>query len=201
MEKPAETQFPIHEFLARRWSPSIFADRAVEPEKLCSLLEAARWAPSSFNEQPWSFLIATQDDRAEYDRLLHCLVEFNQGWAQSAPVLMISVASLQFSHNGKDNRHAQHDVGLATENLVTQATALGLFMHGMAGFDVEKTRVTYAIPETYLPMAAWALGYPGELGALDPELRKREMESRERKPLCEFVFTGGWQNPASMVQR
>src|SRR5438093_6095624 len=93
MEKPAATLHPIHELLTRRWSPRAFADRAVEPEKLRSILEAGRWAPSSFNEQPWSYIVATKDDRAEFDRLLGCLVEFNQGWAQAAPVLMISVAS------------------------------------------------------------------------------------------------------------
>src|SRR5438067_11420928 len=111
MEKPAPAEHPIHELIARRWSPRLFSDRAVEPEKLRSVLEAARWAPSSFNEQPWSFIVATKDDPAEYERLLGCLVEFNQGWAKAAPVLFISVASLRFSRNQKENRHGMHDVG------------------------------------------------------------------------------------------
>ncbi len=200
MEKPAETKYPIHELLARRWSPRIFAERAVEVEKLRSLFEAARWAPSSFNAQPWSFIVATRDDPVEFERLLHCLVEFNQGWAKSASLLMISVTHLVFDHNGKENRHAFHDVGLATENLVIQAMALGLFAHGMAGFDVEKTRATYAIPDAFMPVAAWAIGYPGDPAKLDPQLRERELEPRVRKPTDAFVFTGGWQKTASAVR-
>ncbi len=200
MEKPAETQHPIHELLVRRWSPRAFADRAIEPEKLRSLLEAARWAPSSFNEQPWSFIVATKDDSAEYERLLGCLVEFNQGWAKAAPMLMISVASLKFAHNNKDNRHAMHDVGLASENLVIQATALGLFAHGMAGFDVEKARETYGIPDTHLPAAAWAIGYAGDTDSLDPQLRERELAPRERKQIAEFVFSGKWGKTAAVAR-
>ncbi|MEA3187213.1 MAG: hypothetical protein QOD99_1043 [Chthoniobacter sp.] len=192
MEKPAETQYPIHELLARRWSPRAFSERAVEPEKLRSLLEAARWSASSFNEQPWNFIVATKGNVAEYDRLLGCLVEFNKGWAKTAPVLLLSVASLRFSHNGKENRHAMHDVGLATQNLVVEATALGLFAHGMAGFDVEKARTTYEIPETHIPAATWALGYAGDPAQLDPETREREADPRVRKPISEFVFTGKW---------
>jgi nitroreductase len=199
MEKPAETAHPIHELLRRRWSPRAFAARPVEPGKLRSLLEAARWAPSSYNEQPWSFIVATKDDPAEYERLLSCLVEFNQGWAKAAPVLFISVASLRFSRNQKENRHAMHDVGLATENLVIQATALGLFAHGMAGFDVAKTREVYGIPDSHLPAAAWALGYPGEPEMLGTELHERELEPRERKPLDQFVFSGKWNQKSALV--
>lgn len=199
MEKPAETQYPIHELLARRWSPRVFADRTIAPENLRSLLEAARWAPSSFNEQPWSFIVATKDDPAEYQRLLHCLVEFNQGWAQTAPVLLISVAHLQFGRNGKANRHAFHDVGLASQNLVIEAIARGIFTHGMAGFDVEKTRATYGIPETHVPVAAWALGYAGDPATLDPQLHEREVEPRERKPLTDFVFGGKWGAAAPVL--
>ena len=134
MPKVAETRYPIHELLRERWSPRAFADRMVEPEKLRSLLEAARWAPSSSNEQPWSFIVATKEHAGEYERLLSCLVEGNVRWAQHAPVLMLSVATLVFERNQKPNRHAFHDVGLAVENLIIQGTALGLFVHQMAGF-------------------------------------------------------------------
>ncbi len=199
MEKPAETQHPIHHLLRRRWSPRAFADRPVEPEKLCSLLEAARWAPSSYNEQPWGFLIATRDDPAGHQRLLGCLVEGNIAWAQHAPVLMLSVAKLCFDRNGKPNRHAFHDVGLAAENLVIQATALGLVVHQMAGFHRDKAREVFEIPEGYEPVAAVALGYPGEPENLPDTLRDRERAPRGRKPLETFVFAGRWGQPSPLV--
>src|SRR6266702_6198279 len=126
MEKLAETQYPIHDLLRRRWSPRAFSDRRVEPDKLRSLWEAARWAASSFNEQPWSFIVATRQKQEEHARLLSCLVEKNQQWARLAPVLMVSVAKLKFEKTGKPNRHAFHDVGLAMGNLLVEATALGL---------------------------------------------------------------------------
>lgn len=200
MEKPADTQHPVHDLIRRRWSPRAFADRPVEPDKLRSVLEAARWAPSSFNEQPWSFIVATKDDREEYDRLLACLVEFNQGWARAAPVLFLSVAKLKFDKNQKDNRHAMHDVGLATGNLVLQATALGLFAHGMAGFNVEQARSAYSIPDSHAPMAAWALGYPADPESLEPEMRERELAPRSRHPLDRFIFRGSWKGIHPLVQ-
>ena len=192
MNKAAETRYPIHGLLRQRWSPRAFSDRMVEPEKLHSLLEASRWAPSSFNEQPWSFIIATKEDRIEYDRLLSCLVETNILWAQKAPVLMISVAKLHFTATGKPNRHAFHDVGLASENLVIQATSMGLFVHMMAGFYPDKVRELFKVPEGYEPVAAIALGYPGDPQILPERLRERELVPRSRKPLQEFVFTGQW---------
>ncbi|MGH7236266.1 MAG: nitroreductase family protein, partial [Nitrospiraceae bacterium] len=138
MDKPAQAQYPIHDLLQKRWSPRAFSGRAVEADKLRILFEAARWAPSSFNEQPWSFIVATKDDQANFDRLLRCLLEGNRAWARHAPVLRLSVAKLRFEEDGEPNRHAFHDVGLAVENLVIQATALGLVVHQMAGFDVQK---------------------------------------------------------------
>lgn len=199
MQKLAHTTYPIHELLRERWSPRAFADRIVEPEKLRSLLEAARWAPSSYNEQPWSFIVATKENRAEYDRLLSCLVEGNIRWAQHAPVLMLSVAKLSFDRNTKPNRHAFHDVGLAVESLVIQATALGLSAHQMAGFHADKARDLFGIPEGHEPVAAMALGYPGDLGSLPEDLRQREQALRTRKPLDAFVFAGHWGQPSSLV--
>ena len=199
MEKPAETQYPIHDLLRRRWSPRAFSDRMVEPDKLRSLWEAARWAPSSFNEQPWSFIVATKDDPVEFGRLLSCLVEGNIQWAQHAPVLMVSVARLSFEEDGKPNRHAFHDVGLAVANLIVQATALGLVVHQMAGFHPDKVREFYGVPEQYEPVAAIALGYPGDPQSLPERLRKRELAPRERKPLTEFVFSGRWGQMSPIV--
>src|SRR6266568_9079761 len=190
MEKLAETQYPIHDLLRRRWSPRAFSDRRVEPDKLRSLWEAARWAPSSFNEQPWSFIVATKEDEAEYARLLSCLVEGNIQWAQHAPVLMVSVAGLSFEKDGKPNRHAFHDVGQAAANLTVQATALGLMVHQMAGILPDKVRALYGVPEQYEPVAGIALGYPGDPPALPERLRQRDLAPRERQPFPDFVFTG-----------
>ena len=192
MEKPADARYPVHDLIRRRWSPRAFADRPVEPEKLRSLLEAARWAPSSFNEQPWSFIIATRENREEFERMLSCLVEGNVAWTKNAPVLMLSVAELKFERTGKPNRHAFHDVGLAAENLVIQATALGLVVHQMAGIHVEKAREVYHIPEGYEAVAGIAVGYPGDPATLPEPLREREQALRARKPLESFVFTGRW---------
>ena len=199
MEKPAETQYPIHDLLKRRWSPRAFSDRLVEPATMRSLLEAARWAPSSSNEQPWSFIVATKQDPAEYARLLSCLVEGNIQWAQHAPVLMVSVARLSFEENGKPNRHAFYDVGQAVANLIVQATALGLVVHQMAGFHPDKVRELFGVPEQYEPVAAIALGYPGDPQSLPERLRNRELAPRERKPLTEFVFSGRWGQTSPIV--
>jgi nitroreductase len=199
VEKPAKTQYPIHELLRRRWSPRAFSNRMVEPDSLRSLLEATRWAPSSYNEQPWSFLVAAKQDPAEHARLLSCLVEGNIQWAQHAPVLMVSVARLAFEDNGKPNRHAFHDVGQAVANLIVQATALGLVVHQMAGIHPEKIRELYSLPEGYEPVAGIALGYPGDPEALPERLRQRELAPRERKPVTEFVFTGRWGRTSPLV--
>jgi len=199
MRKLAETRYPIHELLRERWSPRAFADRMVEPEELRSLLEAARWAPSSFNEQPWSFIVATKQHPGEYERLLSCLVEGNVRWAQHAPVLMLSVAKLAFERNQKPNRHAFHDVGLAVENLVIQGMALGLFVHQMAGFHADRAREVYGIPEGYDPVAAMAIGYLDDPGRLPDDLREREVAPRIRKPLESFVFSGQWGQSSPLV--
>ena len=194
MDKPAQTQFPIHELLKKRWSPRAFDERPVEADKLLSLFEAARWAPSSNNGQPWRFLVARKESKAEYDRLFNCLVEGNQKWAHRAPVLLLSVAKLQFE-DGSANRHALHDTGMAAENLAIQATALGLVTHQMAGFDVEKARVDLKIPSGYEPVAMIAVGYPGELASLPDRLRERELQPRSRQPISEWTFSGQWGIP------
>ncbi len=194
MEKPAQTEYPIHELIKQRWSPLAFNSRPIESEKIGSLLEAARWAASCFNEQPWFFIVATQDNTQEYEKLFSCLVEANQKWAKDAPLLMLSVAKLSFQRNNKPNRHALHDVGLAMGNLTLQAQSLGLFLHQMGGFDADKARTLYNIPEDYEPVAAIAVGYPGNVNQLDADLQQRELSPRNRKPLTEFVFSGTWNN-------
>jgi nitroreductase len=199
MEKPADTQYPIHDLLRQRWSPRAFDDRPIEPEKLRSLFEAARWAPSSNNGQPWRFLVAAKENKAEYDRLFNCLVESNQAWAYRAPVLLLSVAKLQFE-DGSANRHALHDTGMAAENLAIQATALGLVTHQMAGFRIDQARADCQIPEGYEPVAMMAVGYPGDPSLLSDRLRARETQPRARKPVTEIVCSATWAHPASLLR-
>ena len=198
MEKPADTQYPIHDLLRRRWSPRAFDDRPIEPEKLRSLFEAARWAPSSNNGQPWRFLVATKEHKVEYDRLFNCLVEGNRQWAHRAPVLLLSVAKLQFE-DGSPNRHALYDTGMAVENLAVQATALGLVAHQMAGFDIARARADCQIPEGYELVAMMAVGYPGDPALLSDRLRERETQPRVRKPLSDFLYSATWEQPAPLL--
>jgi nitroreductase len=191
LKRPAETSTAIHDLIAHRWSPRAFESKPVEPEKLRSLLEAARWAPSSYNAQPWYFIVGTKDNPENYKRVLESLIEFNQGWAKNAPVLALSVAKLKFD-DGKPNRHAFHDVGQAAANLSLQAEALGLSVHQMAGIDPEKARKLFDIPADYEAVAGIAIGYAGEPASLPEGLRERELAPRQRKPLDSFVFTGQW---------
>ncbi|HEX8183120.1 MAG TPA: nitroreductase family protein [Blastocatellia bacterium] len=195
-EKEARTDYPVDQLMARRWSPRAFEDRAVEREKIMSLLEAARWAPSCFNEQPWRFLVFDGSSPEALERARGCLVEGN-AWALKAPVLLISVARDDFAHNEKPNRTAQHDVGLATENLLLQATKLGLAAHPMAGFHVERARSEFNVPEGFTILAMIAIGYQyrGSLDDLDEKLRARELAPRERKPISEVAFAGTWNAP------
>ncbi|MBM4138348.1 MAG: nitroreductase family protein [Nitrospira sp.] len=192
MHNPAQTDFPIHDLLALRWSPRAFAERPIEGDKVNSLFEAARWAPSSNNEQPWRFIVAGKDDEAQWNRLLACVEEGNRIWAVRAPMLILSVARLNFEKCDKPNRHALHDVGMATGNLVLQATALGLVARQMAGFDVEKARGDLNIPFGYEPVAMIAVGYPGDPRMLPDTLRQRELASRERRATSTFVYVGEW---------
>ena len=196
-ENPAPADYPIDNEIKRRWSPRLFDERrAVEREKIMSLLEAARWAPSCFNEQPWRYLVFDGSDADAMARARGCLVEGN-AWALKAPVLMISVARDNFSRNEKPNRTAQHDVGLASENLVLEAVEQGLAAHQMAGFDTERARNKFAIPEGFTVLAMIAIGYPyrGSLDDLDEKTRARELAARARKPVAEVAFAGTWDAP------
>jgi nitroreductase len=199
MSKLARTDYPIHDLLAKRWSPLAFADRPVPVDVLRRLLEAARWAPSSYNEQPWAFIVATKDKPDEFQRLLGCLVPGNQTWAKAAPVLMLTVARHNFTKNQKPNRHWFHDVGLAMGNLSAQATAEGLLVHQMAGIEVDKARAEYGIPQDWEAVAGAAIGYHGDPQQLPEQLQAREKAERTRKPLREFVFAGKWGAPSSLV--
>jgi nitroreductase len=181
----------IHDLLARRWSPRAFSSRPVEAAKLAQLFEAARWSPSSYNAQPWAFMVATREDAEGYTRLLSTLVEVNRQWAQQAPVLILAVAKLDFDHVARPNRHAFYDLGQAVANLTFQATALDLQIHQMGGFDPRSARELFAIPAGYEPVAVLALGY--REGA--PE----GPAARTRKPLTDFVYSGSWGRAATLV--
>jgi nitroreductase len=202
MNKEARSDYPLHDLIKRRWSPRSFAKRPVEREALLSLLEAARWAPSSGNEQPWRFIVTRKDEDVAFARLLASLDEGNQFWAKDAPVLMLSVAKMYRRDDvTRPNRTAVHDVGLAAENLVLQAMALDLYVHQMAGFDAKKARQAFQIPEHFEPIAAIAIGYLGDHNQLDEKLREREIAPRERKPLRELIFTEKWDERSSIIEK
>ena len=194
-EKPAPADHPIFELLARRWSTRAFSDRSVDRATLASLFEAARWAPSSGNGQPWSYLVATKDDHPEHERLASVLTPGNV-WAHKAPVLALSVATLHRAD--KPNRTALHDLGLANENLVIQAVSMGLAVHMMAGFHVDKARELFEIPVNHDPHAMMAIGYPGDPRSLPEDLRVKDVAPRQRKPIREFVFSGKFGELAAL---
>jgi nitroreductase len=196
VRKPAPVDHPIHDLLRERWSPRAYDDTPVERAVLLSLLEAARWAPSSFNEQPWRFVVADRHADAEaFARLLAALVESNQAWVRFAPVLGFSIAKLSFERTGKPNRHAWHDVGLAMGSLLVEATARGLAVHQMAGYDADKARAACGLPEGFEPVAAFTIGYstdPASLEKLEERTRAREAAPRTRRLVREFAFAGWW---------
>jgi nitroreductase len=200
MEKPAATKHDILDVLQRRWSPRAFADTPVESDKLNRIFEATRWAASSFNEQPWRFILATKDQPEEYQKVLSCLVEKNQAWAQYAPVIGLTLAKKTFTRGGKPNRVYIHDVGLAMGNFTAQATAEGLFVHQMAGIDAQKVIDTFDVPDDFEPVAGFALGYGGEAEALPEDwMRDAEQQRRSRSPFADFVFTGKFGQASDVV--
>jgi nitroreductase len=201
MEKPATNEFPIHDLLKRRWSPRAFSKQSVAPEILCSLFEAARWSFSCFNDQPWAFLVATKENPDEFARMAAVLMEGNAAWAAHAPVLAVSLARVNFQHNGQPNRHALHDVGAATALLAVEATARGLVIHPMGGFYADKVRESFAVPAEWEPVAAIAIGYAGEPEGLPEKLAQREREPRTRKPISEFVMSGTWGQASPFLRK
>jgi len=199
MDKIAPTDFSVHELIARRWSPrAIDPERPVPHDHVLSLLEAARWAPSCFGDEPWHYVVCDRErDRPAWEAALGCLTDKNQSWAQRAPVLIVAVASAAFRDSGKPNRWGEYDTGAASENLCLQATALGLAVHQMGGFDVDQARQALALPEGVTPMAVIAVGYPGEASLLDEPLRERERAERRRRPMAETCFAGRWGKAVS----
>jgi nitroreductase len=200
MSKVAITDHPIHALLANRWSPYSFADRSVAREDLRALFEAARWAPSSYNEQPWSYLVAAREQAEAFASLLSCLVETNQAWARHAPVLALGITRERFTRNDKPNAAAQHDLGLAAGNLLMEATARGLAVHQMIGILPDHAREVYRIPDHSRALTALAIGYAGAPERLPEALGARDQAPRARKPLGEFVFEARWGEPAELTE-
>ena len=194
LEKSAITQVPIADLIAHRWSPrAIDPDQPVRREQLVALLEAARWAPSCFGDQPWRYLVWDQfRDVSRWQQAFECLAEGNQVWAKNAPLLMLSIVAPNFGHNDQPNRWAQYDTGAASENLCLQATALGLVAHQMGGFDSDQAKARFNIPADYTCMAMIAVGHPAPAEGLPDALRHKELATRERKPLSQIVFEGSW---------
>jgi nitroreductase len=190
VSKEADLEYPVINPVADRWSPYGFSEEPVSTDDLRSLLEAARWAPSSYNEQPWRYIVATRSNTQQYDAVLSCLAEPNQQWAKAAAVLMLGVISRQFEKNGKPNKAAEHDLGLASANLSAEATQRGLFVHQMIGIDPEKAREVFAIPEGYEALTGLAVGHRADPDTLPDALRERDEAPRQRKAQSEFVFGG-----------
>lgn len=197
--KQATPDYPIHPLLQQRWSPRAFASQLVEEDKLRSMLEAARWSASAANSQPWHFFVATKSDEERYAKLASTLNPQNAEWAALAPALIMVVAKI-VRDNGQPNPYGWHDAGLATQNLILQATALGLHVHPMAGFSADRARELYGIPEGFQPVSMLAVGYLGDPEQLDEKRRLVELTPRSRKPLSEFVFTDGWGRVADLVK-
>ena len=194
IEKRAVTAAPLVDALALRWSGRAYdRSRAVAREHLLALLEAARWAPSCFGDQPWRYIVCDRkSDQAAWQSAFDCLVPGNQAWAAHAPVLMLSLADSLFAHNGKPNRWGQYDTGAASMSLCVQATALGLMVHQMGGFDPDRARSTFGIPEQYVPMSMMTVGYQLAEKDLPAESRERELAPRERRALGQSFFAGCW---------
>ena len=193
--KHVPTAAGINELIASRWSPRAFSDEAIPADDLQKIFTAASWAASSSNEQPWRFLIGHKGDET-YNKIFNCLVEFNQLWAKSAPVLVLTLAKTTFTKEGSpNNAWALHDVGAASANMCLQAVALGIHTHGMAGFDKDKVRTHFNVPAEFTEGAIWAMGYLGDHALLPEKMQTMELAPRTRKPLNEIVFTD-WGVPA-----
>ena len=199
MKNPAPAEYPVHELIRERWSPRAFSRNEISSEDLRSLFEAARWAPSSSNEQPWAFIVATRNDNENFTKALQPLVEFNANWAKNAYVLGFAVAELAFAKNNTPNRNAHYDTGAAMSQLTTEATSRGIFVHQMAGFDADTAREVFEIPSGWDAIAAFAMGYPGDPASLPQPYRDRETAPRVRKPIREFVMNGKWGHTANFI--
>lgn len=187
MKQRPKYSYPIDEVIQKRWSPRTFAPTALTDEQVFTLLEAARWAASCMNTQPWRFIWAHNDGSERYQKLLSCLVEGNQAWAKDAPVLILGLIHLP-KEGGFCNQWAMYDLGLAIGNLTAQASVMDLYVHNMAGFSEEKVRELFEIGEDLKPVIMLTVGQPGDASTLNEFNRQREQKTQERKPLEELIL-------------
>ena len=195
-------EHPVLDSIANRWSPYRFDGREVEDAKLLQCFEAARWAASSFNDQPWSFIVAKRQDSEAFEAMVGCLLEANQAWASKAGVLVMTVTRNKFVHNDKPNRVALHDLGQATAHFALQADALGLQVHQMGGINLSKVRHQYQIPDDFEPQTGIAIGYAATTppdGEQETKLEERQSGARTRKTLATQIFSGQWGQTANFV--
>ena len=183
----AKTDHPVSEIIAKRWSARAFSTRPVEFSKLLSILEAARWAPSSRNEQPWRYIVFTNANPEMLKKAQSVLKEIND-YAKRAPILICAITKKGYSENGSPNRLHFHDLGAANENMFLEAFNQGLIMHEMGGFDVQRAREIFDVPNDYEIGIMIAIGYQDAYHVLPERLRHKAFTPRERKPLSEIVF-------------
>lgn len=196
--KRANTDFPIHEILEKRWSPRAFDSKKIEREKLQRIFEAARWSPSASNEQPWRFIIGEQGDTT-YKKIFETLIEFNQLWVKTAPLAGIAIGRTHSLKSGLPAEWFKYDVGQSLAHLSFQATHEGLFVHQMAGFDRTKAQELFNIPEGFEALTAFAIGYPGDPNILHPNLQKIEVETRTREKTDTFVFSNAFGEKSNLI--
>lgn len=197
MKKPAVTAVAINEIIANRWSGRAYnANKPVTDDEELALLEAARWAPSCFGDQPWRFIVCNKRKHPHaWQTAFDTLAESNQAWAKNAPLLVLACANTLFQHNSKPNRWGAYDTGAAVENMCLQATALRLVAHQMGGFNVDAARTAFQVPEGFELMAMIAIGHGDTPESLPQDLQERQVAPRQRKPLGELFFNGVWNKP------
>lgn len=188
MQKPTSNNFPISDLFKHRWSPRAYSDKPVEKEKLQSIFEAARWAPSARNEQPWRFIIGQKGD-GSWEKIFESLVEWNQKWTAKAPVLVLNLGKKYYKYKHLPNETYQYDTGQAVAMMVTEAVNQGLIAHQMSGFHPEKAIKLFQIRDDYQPISVTAFGYYGDPELLPLEMKNSEFEGRKRRPLDETVFS------------
>lgn len=188
MQKPTKNNYPINDLLKQRWSPRAYSEKPVEKEKIQSILEAGRWAPSAMNEQPWKFIVGQKGD-GTWEKIFESMVEWNQQWAQRAPVLVLNIGKKFYEYKHLENPTYQYDTGQAVAMMVTEAVNQGLIGHQLSGFSAEKARELFEIPEDYQPISITAIGYYGDPDILPLDMQKSETEERKRRPITEIVFS------------
>ena len=198
MDRQAPVAHPVNALISARWSPSGFGPAEISAADLASLFEAARWAASSFNAQPWRYIVGCRGEPT-FDRILGCLIPFNQAWAKHASALALGVVNTTFPHNGHPNGAAEHDLGAASASLTLEASARGIAVHQMIGLDAGRGATEFALPEGFKVLTALAIGYPGRHPELSDELAARDAKVRERRPLPDFVFGAEWGKAAEFL--